>query len=164
MFSLNSRIVGHILPSNSCFVGTYVTIITFFINFSKAFYNSRAYFFFMQKEEYVSILLRLGVGFVFVWFGVDKFFHPAVWLGWVPMPASNNLIYFLGAVETLVGLFILFGFLLKFAAIVASLMLFGIIVSIPFSEISVRDISIFFAALALLFSRDSFSIDVWWRR
>ena len=67
-----------------------------------------------QSLKYSNLFLRLGLAFVFFWFGIDKFFHPGYWLNaWVPASivqlaglvylSANALVYAIGVFELLVG-------------------------------------------------------------
>ena len=116
----------------------------------------------MKKEEAVSLLLRFSLGFVFLWFGIDKFVHPEIWAGWMPswlVLPQTQFIYALGVVETVIGLCLVLRVAVSVAACAAAFLLACIIVSVPWSEISVRDIGLLGAVLALVFAkRDSFTI------
>ena len=32
-------------------------------------------------SHYGTLIARIGIAFVFFWFGIDKFIHPAMWAG-----------------------------------------------------------------------------------
>jgi uncharacterized membrane protein YphA (DoxX/SURF4 family) len=108
----------------------------------------------MDKRAAGLLLLRIGLGGVFLWFGIDKFFHGSAWQhyipGWFPMliPAPT-FIFLLGVVETIVGAFVLFGLFTRIAAVVAALMLIPIIISLGYNEIGVRDFGLLFLALGV---------------
>ena len=111
-----------------------------------------------HRIKIASLLLRLGVGGVFFWFGVDKFLHPQAWTAWVPswMPGMIGLdptmfIYVLGIIELVLGGFVLVGRFLRLAALGCAVALAGIVASLPWSDISVRDLGLLAAALALFF-------------
>lgn len=106
-------------------------------------------------------LLRIGLAFVFLYFGIDKFFHPSVWLVWVPewmlalIPNGfqNAFMYFQGAIEALLGAALLFGIRTRTASALAALLLLGIVTltNIPrLTDVGVRDIGLLAAALALM--------------
>jgi uncharacterized membrane protein YkgB len=107
-------------------------------------------------------LLRLGLAFVFLWFGVDKFIHPNYWINaWVPSWFSNLLnrfhietlsfIYINGIFEIAVGLGFIFNIFIRLFALLASLFLFAIIIQVGFNEVIIRDIGLLGATLALVF-------------
>ncbi len=103
----------------------------------------------MKKEgfSYFSIfLIRVSIGLIFFWFGLDKLIHPLLWLGWIPktilniIPFSgNNFIYILGVVELVLGVLLIIGFLVRIVALFTALHLIGVIVSIGFNDVTVRD-------------------------
>lgn len=103
------------------------------------------------------LLLRLGLGGVFLWFGVDKFLSPLVWMNWIPawfLPylgdSSSLFLYGLGAVEILLGLFVLLGYYSRWAAGGALLLLLGIVASFGLNEIMIRDLGLAFLALGIV--------------
>lgn len=105
-----------------------------------------------MNEDVGKLLLRVGLGGVFVWFGVDKFFHPDLWINYIPLwfPfASVSFIYVLGVVESLLGLLVLAGFGL--ASLACALMLVPIMFSLGFNELFVRDFGLFCLALGIYF-------------
>ncbi len=84
--------------------------------------------------RYAQLVLRLGVGVVFLIFGLDKFRSEqtqlASWADWVPGWFSTLIggrvgafIHVLGAFEVLVGLALLTGYALFLAALLSSLFL-----------------------------------------
>ena len=59
-------------------------------------------------------LLILGLGFVFIALGVDKFAHPILWIGWMPLWLHDVLgvsreqwLSVFGVVEILLGVLLL---------------------------------------------------------
>jgi len=114
---------------------------------------------FLKKySKYSDLILRLGLGFVFIYFGIDKFFHPSYWIGYIPawfvIPISMTVfIYLMGIVETVVGLGIVTNRHLRFFAAIAALMLIGISISIGWNEITVRDIGLLAVAVSLMLKK-----------
>jgi uncharacterized membrane protein YphA (DoxX/SURF4 family) len=107
-----------------------------------------------MNEDVGKLLLRVGLGGVFLWFGIDKFVHPEIWLNyipeWFPMLVSEGLfINLLGIVESLIGFFVLVGFYSQIAAGIAALMLVPIIFSLGYNELMVRDVGLFFLAVGI---------------
>lgn len=110
----------------------------------------------MNKEDIGRLLLRIGLGSVFLWFGIDKFFKPVAWTKWIPewfnafLPVDQfTFIYALGAFETLIGLLVLIGFCTRIVAVLAGLSLFGIIASWGLNEIMIRDAGLMFLAFGM---------------
>ncbi len=113
------------------------------------------------------LIVRVGFAVVFLWFGIDKFFHPDFWLSFVPpfvlsaLPFSQSaFIYLQGAVEAVLGLLLLVGFLTRIAALLSAIMLAAIIVALSFTAVPVRDIALLSIAVALAFAKShSLSVD-----
>ncbi len=108
----------------------------------------------MNKDEVGKLLLRIGLGGVFLWFGIDKFFHSSAWQNFIPdwfpmLIPGSAFILLLGVVETLVGALVLFGLFTRIAAVIAALMLIPIIISLGYNEIGVRDFGLFLLALGV---------------
>ena len=106
------------------------------------------------------LLIRLGLAFVFIYFGIDKFFNPDIWGSYVPSTFANLLPFNLNTFMYLNGIFEIIIAILLFpqktrrsAALLSVLFLVGIIISLPWSEISVRDVGLLFMALALFFEK-----------
>lgn len=109
-----------------------------------------------------NLLLRLGLAFVFLWFGIDKFIHPDYWINaWLPLwfqgilgrlgIGNLNFIYANGIFEVVIGLGLVFNIFVKFLAFLIILFLLFVILSFGLNEVIVRDVGLIGAALALLF-------------
>lgn len=104
------------------------------------------------------IILRLGLGIVFLYFGINQLLNPSEWIIFLPDFLSNfkfatYFIYLNGVFDILLGLFFLFGFLLKIVSVLAFFHLLGIIFfSLGInSSIGIRDLGLAFSALSLFF-------------
>ena len=127
----------------------------------------------MQSEtlqRYAQLMLRLGLGVVFLIFGLDKFRSEDVqfasWADWVPGWFSmliggrvKALIYVLGVFEVLAGLAFLTGYILFWAALLSSLFLLATVLlstSGPFfgkiDQSTIRDIGLLGGTLSLMLS------------
>ncbi len=109
----------------------------------------------MNKKRVISILLRIGLAFAFLYAAIAAFMTPTSWVGFVPgfieliLPKEIFLSVF-SSLEIILGAWILSGYKTYYASIVASLFLAGIIVPNIFSmETIFRDVSILFMAIAL---------------
>ncbi|OHB16831.1 MAG: hypothetical protein A2913_00635 [Parcubacteria group bacterium RIFCSPLOWO2_01_FULL_40_65] len=100
--------------------------------------------------------------FVFLWFGIDKFINPEYWVNaWLPswfqgilagLGIENlNFIYINGISEIVIGLGFLFNLFIKLFAFLTILFLLFVIFSFGLNEVTVRDVGLIGAALALLF-------------
>lgn len=110
----------------------------------------------MDRHRWVSILLRLTVAVSFLYPPVSAFFNPLTWVGYFPsfilaLPISDiAILHAFGAVEAIIGVWILFGRRVFYPALAAAAILLAITV-INFNQIDVlfRDIALALAALAL---------------
>ncbi len=108
-------------------------------------------------QELAPLFLRLGVGFVFFMFGIDKFKQPEFWLEfmnkqllfYLPM-SPTTFIYLLGGLETIVGFLLIIGLYTRIAAAIAALNLIGIIVQLGINDATIRDVGLLAAALSLV--------------
>jgi uncharacterized membrane protein YphA (DoxX/SURF4 family) len=108
-----------------------------------------------KPQDLCLLLLRIGLGGVFLYFGISHLVSPVQSTKWVPegvaalLPNILTFIYVLGAVEVIVGLLVLIGFLTRVAASLAVVILLGIITALGFNEIMIRDTGLMFLALGL---------------
>ena len=113
------------------------------------------------SSKYSGLVLRIGLAAVFFWFGGDKFFHPEYWLNaWVPpwiIPfaakfgvTATQLIYINGIFEILIALSLLTGVFMRVFALLGVVFLLGITIFIGINEITVRDIGLMGALLAIV--------------
>ncbi len=104
--------------------------------------------------------LILGLSFVFLYFGVEKFLHPNVWIGWMPKWFDGlftmNMLWWLKTIGVLeivigVGLLIPIRLLQQIASIGASLHLVAILTQIGWNDVAVRDSGLLCMATALFY-------------
>lgn len=103
-----------------------------------------------------SLLLRLGLGIEFVIFGYGKLTDLASWMGFVPpwmspllpMPVGAFL-QTVGVVELLLGVLLIIGFRVRVVATLATLHLLGVLITLGYNDLAVRDFVAFMAAIAL---------------
>ena len=126
----------------------------------------------MKREELGLLLLRIGLGGIFTWFGIDKFFHPKFWSAYMPgwfsglLPTDPiSFMYVMGVFEVVVGLAVLLGFFTRIAAGISAAFLFGLIASLGLNEIMIRDVGLMFLALGIaVLGAGSFSLDAKFRK
>lgn len=102
-----------------------------------------------------SLLLRIGLAFVFIYAAAEAYFTPDVFLTYVPefvqnmIPISTFLPLF-GLGEIILALWLLSGWQVQYPAILAFLLMVGIVVpNIDAFAVLFRNVAIGFAALAL---------------
>jgi uncharacterized membrane protein YphA (DoxX/SURF4 family) len=105
----------------------------------------------------VSLILRIGLAFAFLYPAISAIFNPFAWIGYFPqfahtlIPNDTLLLHLFGAVETIIGLWLLSGKKVFYPSAVAAIMLFFIVVfNLPQMDVVFRDISILAMAIALM--------------
>jgi uncharacterized membrane protein YphA (DoxX/SURF4 family) len=107
--------------------------------------------------------LAIGTAFVFLYFGIEKFLHPDLWIGWMPqwmdglMGLSNKVwMDVTGVTEIVIGVMVLVPKRLvqKIGALLASLHLVAILTQIGWNEIAVRDMGLLCMTMALWYLND----------
>ena len=103
-------------------------------------------------------ILILSLAFVFAYFGIDKFIHPAFWQGWIPSWLSGDFgldaltwLKVIGSIEiaTAVLIFQPFRLLRRLGCLLAVLQLIGILTQTGWNDIAVRDIALMAIAIAV---------------
>lgn len=130
-----------------------------------------------MKEALTPLFLRLGLGVVFILFGIHKLSSPSqasseiqllLDIGIGPASALN---YYLGLAEIIIAIALFLGISLNWAASVSALLITGIFGSIVYKygltqdPTLNRDIGLIGAALALWFiGPGPWSVDVWLKK
>ena len=108
------------------------------------------------------LALRIALGIVFLWFGVDKFIDPTYWIqAWVPDAfesmlmavgmSAQNFIILNGIFEVLVAVSLVSGYFIRIfssIALVFLVVVVGVHITGP-TEIIIRDIGLIGGLLAL---------------
>ena len=127
-----------------------------------------------SHSHYGTFVARLGIGAVFLWFGIDKFVHVSNWIGWVPewmvplIPLSlTSFMYLQGFIEALCGTLLLIGYQVRLASMIAIITLLGVelaMIGTGQTETMLRDAGLLAASVSLfLTGSDCLSIDCWKR-
>lgn len=112
----------------------------------------------MKRYLSVPLLLSVGLAFVFAYAGVSSLMHPLEWIAYVPHMVSTALspvtaIKLIAVYELLLAVWLLSGKYRKYAALLSSLTLVGIVVAnLGQMIITFRDVGLIFMALALFVS------------
>ncbi len=119
---------------------------------------------FDKFKEYAPIFVRLGIGIVFLLFGFDQTFNPANWMAWTPSFISflsgNVFWLFTGIFNMIVGFLLLIGLLTRLAGLLASLHLIGVIITLGYNDIAIRDFGLLLGAISvLLYGADKWCVD-----
>ncbi len=110
----------------------------------------------VRRRDAALLCLRVTLGVVFLLFGVEKVRVPGAWIVFVPDwlarmlgSATESLLRAQGVVEFSLGLFLLLGFVTRWSAGAAALLMGAIVVNLGLDPIGIRDIGLLGAALAL---------------
>ncbi len=110
-----------------------------------------------QKLQVISLLLRVGLAFCFLYAAVFSFKNPGEWIGFVPQfttkfVAADVSLKLISTIQIALAAWLLWGKWLRYAAALALLLLVGIVVfNLNLLVITFRDIGLAFMALALLY-------------
>src|SRR3989344_968766 len=115
---------------------------------------------------FAPVMLRLGLAFLFLWFGISQLTAPSDWLSWLPawtstLPIAPTTIVLLnGGFEAVLGILLAIGFLTRWAAALLAAHLFVIAYEIGYNDIGIQDFSLAIATTAVaLFGPDTYTLD-----
>jgi len=100
-------------------------------------------------------VLRIGIAFSFLYAGLSIIINPIAWSAFVPLWISNifpgnTFLFSHGITDIVIALWLLSGRAIYYGALVAAFfLLLIVVVNLGALDIVFRDISIFFAAIAL---------------
>ncbi len=104
----------------------------------------------------VSLILRIGLAFAFLYPAISALFNPFAWIGYFPefthtiVPNDTILLSLFGFIEVIIGFWILSGKHIFYPSVAAAVLLFLIVAfNFPQMDVVFRDISIFAMAVAL---------------
>ena len=114
-----------------------------------------------QSARYSQVAIRIGLALVFFWFGISKFVMPQYWIdAWMPMSvqhlvalvhlAPKDFIFLNAIFEVLVGVSLASGFFMRWFAGIAVFFLITVLVLNGFTEVTIRDVGLMGALIALI--------------
>ena len=121
----------------------------------------------LKTAEYAPSVLRFGLVFLFLWFGISQILNPNSWTAWVPEWGTSVLgldavkvVLINGWFETVGGIFLAIGFWTRWIALVLSLHHLFIAYEVGYNDIGVRDFTLAASSLALsFFGPDKYTLD-----
>lgn len=105
--------------------------------------------------QYSPAVLRIGISFVFLWFGLNQLLAPDNWLGYIPNFTLNFgfdpvfLIYFNGAFETVLGTLLVIGVFTRIVSFLLFTHLLGIAFSLGYNDVMIRDLGLSIATFSV---------------
>jgi uncharacterized membrane protein YphA (DoxX/SURF4 family) len=121
----------------------------------------------MEKLKiFAPTFLRISMGLVIVWFGIQQVTDPSSWLAYLPpwttaLPISQmTIVYLNGTFEVIFGVFLILGFYTRIVALILALHLLDIAYTVGYGAIGVRDFGLAMSTGAIfLYGADAFSFD-----
>lgn len=113
--------------------------------------------FFDRLAPYAHLVLRCGIGFVFMWFGWSALVNTEMWIGLVPewtaaFGSASTLVIIHGLAEIILGFILCTGYWTRTAAVLLALnLLHTTFVILPWGPVAVRDVGLSLATLSLGF-------------
>lgn len=112
-------------------------------------------------------VVRVALSIVFLWFGSQQLLHTSMWTSLIPQEAmslsgmsAELLVHLNGSFEIVFGLCMLLGFFTRISALLLGLHLLGIMFTIGYNSVGVRDFGLSFATLStFLYGPDCWSLD-----
>jgi len=114
-----------------------------------------------EYKKYAPALVRYAVGVVFLLLGIDQLTRPINWLAWTPqwvgLFGENGFWVVVGIFNLIIGGLLLLGLLVRVASFLAALHLVGVIITVGYNDIAIRDFGLLLASLAVLLNgKDEF--------
>lgn len=115
--------------------------------------------------DYGKLILRIGLGLVFIYFGLNQLIEPMGWVDLVPeiftkFTGAKIIVYLNGIFDISIALFLFFGIFLKIISILGFIHLIVVFLfSFGFTPSGIRDLGLAFSILSLFFfGEDRFNI------
>ena len=130
-----------------------------------------------KNQKYSATIIRVGIAFVLLWFGINQLVNPESFLGYmphwlyphahdaqmqhehpmqlmhnIPIPSAHAAIMSNGIFETAAGILLLIGLFTRVTAFIAALHLLVIASFLGYNDIAIRDVGMAIMAASLVFS------------
>lgn len=107
-------------------------------------------------------ILRIAMAAVFLWFGLNQVFDADSWIFFLPEFLRNSVaepavfVFLNGLLEIFFGIFLLLGIYIRFCAFVLAINMVGIVLSVGYNSVGVRDFGLAAATFAIAFNGSDF--------
>ncbi|GBD34319.1 hypothetical protein HRbin35_00029 [bacterium HR35] len=114
-------------------------------------------------EDYGKLILRIGLGIVFLYFGISQLIFPQRWVDLIPEVKfvymndifKQKIVLLNGFLDCLIGICFILGIFVKIVSLLATLHLISIFLfSLGFTPSGFRDLGLALASLSLYFLRE----------
>ena len=119
-----------------------------------------------KYKEYSPLVLRIGIGMVFLWFGLTNIFNPQSLVGYLPkivyaLPIEPlTLLFVNGIFEVIFGLLLLVGLFQRLVSFILFLHILIIMFGLGYNDIAVRDFGLALATFVIFLNGpDKFCLD-----
>lgn len=108
-----------------------------------------------------SLVLRVGLGLVMLWFGVSQGKNPSAWVNYLPsftenLPLSQiTFIYLNSWFEICLGILLIAGLQTRIVASLLALHMIGIVFSVGYNATGVRDFGLTMALISIALDKSS---------
>lgn len=118
-------------------------------------------------KKYSSVILRIGLAFVFMWFGWSQLFDQAKWLSLIPAWAvtlsgmtAQTIVMINGVFEIAMAILLSAGIWIRPVSVLLFIHLGMIVGDLGITAVGIRDIGLMFAVLSVfLRGSDEYSYD-----
>ena len=105
-------------------------------------------------KDYSPIVLRFGIVFVFLWFGINQLVFTDDYISYLPefllsSESAHLAVIVNGSFEIILAGLLLIGLFTKFSAFLLSINLLMITISLGYNDIAVRDLGLTIATFAI---------------
>ena len=120
----------------------------------------------MDFKKYAPVVIRLGLAFVFIWFGLTQLFSQSMWVSLIPDwvtsltgISAQTFVIINGIFEVVMASLLAFGFKTRIVGALLFLHMFVIVFDVGLSAVGVRDIGLMFGLLSVaLYGNDDYCI------
>lgn len=109
-------------------------------------------------QKYAPTILRLGLVFVFIWFGLTQLLDQSMWTSLIPTGLTKatginaeTFVIINGTFEVFMAVLLAFGIRVRLVAALLFLHMFAIIGDLGLNAIAIRDIGLMLALLSVSF-------------
>lgn len=116
-------------------------------------------------KRFAPIAVRWGIALVFLWIGIDIWVHTDYWVALLPGYVSQFIepqimMLMTGVFDFVFGLLLLLGLFTRISALLMALHLIGVIITLGYNDIAVRDFGLLLATIGIfLHGPDKWCLD-----